>query len=141
MIFQTFKAKRSFGFTPYLPAVKDDETKVPWHTPAEEAQAKEIGISVQEFIRRDALIKQLATEFPMQAGDSAFPVNRKDYELYGPCLIFGVCRSYKEFGFKSKWPKNDNPMIVTFHPIKLKGQHIWCTTNYLTKKNPHLVVC
>jgi hypothetical protein len=87
------------------------------------------------------LIKQLGTECPFQGGDTAYPSSKKDYETYGPCLIIGVCRSYKDFGYEGKWPKNDNPMIVTFAPLKNKNQHIFCTTNYLVKRNPHLVMC
>lgn len=142
MIYQTFKSKRQPVFVPssYLPASMNGDDCA-FYTEDDYKNAKEAGVSVQEFVRRDSLIKQLATEFPIQTGDTAFPTIKKDYEQYGPCMVFGICRSYKDFGFKSKWPKNDNPMIVTFAPVKLKGQHIWCTTNYLTKKNPHLVVC
>jgi hypothetical protein len=137
MIVKSFASKRTKPIISYLPQPANPA----WYTAAEYAQAKARNISVEEYVRRDKIVQKLATECPYQTGDTAYPSFKKDYMLYGAVLIVGVTRSYKDFSHDHDWPKNDNPMIVTFAPLNDRKQHIFCTTNYLVKKNPYLVTC
>jgi len=99
-----------------------------------------LGITSQEYSRRDSIIKNLCTEFGLAVGDTCYPTTKDGYKQYDGCLIQYICKSYKDFG-KEPWPKNDNPMIVTFSPIKDPSTTVFCTTNYLSKKNTHMNVC
>ena len=141
MIVQSFPSKRKPKYTGYLPPVTQQQQGPAWYTAQEYAQAKARGITTDEFVRRDNIVKQLATECEFQNGDTAYPRDKKGYTEYGAVLIVGICRTYKDFANDHKWPKNDNPMIITFAPLNDRKQHIFCTTNYLSKKNPHLVTC
>ncbi|CAB4240664.1 hypothetical protein UFOVP39_40 [uncultured Caudovirales phage] len=132
MIEQSFKSKRVLPV--YVPFTVN-------YSPNDYAQAHARDMSVVEYVRRDNMIKRLATECPFQAGDTAYPDQKKGYETYGAVIIVGICRTYKDFSNDSEWPKSDNPMIITFAPIKNRNEHVFCTTNYLVKKNPHLVMC
>ena len=140
MIYETFQSKRKvFGY-PYTAIGKPTEVK-PWYTPVEVAQATQRGLTPAEYVRRDMLVKQLALECPYNAGDTAYPSEKKEYEEYGAVFIVGIAQSYKDFEPDHKWPKNDNPMIVTFAPLKNRGTHIFCTTNFLQRTNTHLETC
>jgi len=133
MIEQSFPSKRVIT----LPHQQESK----FYTPAEYAQAHARKITVAEFVRRDDLVKKLSTECPLQTGDTAYPANKKGYEEYGAVIVVGITRSYKDFANDTTWPKNDNPMIVTFAPMNDRKSHVFCTSNYLVKKNPHMAVC
>jgi len=136
MIVQSFNSKRAPKYT-YIPATN---TK-PWYTAQEYAAARARNISPEEYVRRDKVVKELATACPFQTGDTAYPHDKKGYEEYGVCVVIGICRSYKDFNVDEEWPKNDNPYILSFAPMNDRKNIVMCTSNYLTKRNTHLEVC
>lgn len=140
MIYDTFESKRKTFHYPYQHITKQPDNK-PWYTPIEVAQATQRGITPAEYVRRDQLVKSLVLECEYKSGDTAYPCHKKDYEKYGAVFIIGLTRSYKDFETNHVWPKNDNPMIVTFAPLNDRGTHIFCTTNFLQHRNPHLETC
>lgn len=117
--------------------------KVVYNTTFDTSLAKNAAlkkVTVAEYSRRDKIIKDLVQALgPLNYGDTAYPKNKQEYEKYGGLMILGVVHSYKEFN--EEWPKNDNPMIVSFYPMNDRSQVINCTTNYLTKRNEHLAIC
>jgi len=140
MIQQHFPSKRTIvtSALPYqMTANKSDDVI---YSPEEIKQAKLRKITPAEYMRRNALVQKLSTECGMQTGDTAYPSIKKDYDEYGMVVVVGVSRSYKDFSYDHVW-KNDNPMVVTFAPLKNRSQHVFCTSNYLAKKDPFAVVC
>ena len=108
----------------------------------ERSQAELRGISVEEYCRRNTVVQVLSTQCGFYNGETVYPVERDEFELYGQCQIVGVCRNMSDLGLDFKWPENDNPMILTFRSSKpTQKNHIFCTTNFLTKKNTHEVTC
>lgn len=137
MIQKSFQSKRPVPV--YQPPAHNYGT--PWYSPKEIALATARKITPAEYVRRDNIIKELYGKCTFDTGDIMFPDDPKGYAEYGPVLIIGVCQSYSDFAPGDKWPKNDNPMIVTFCPVSNKSQHVFCTVNYLTDKNPIVESC
>lgn len=134
MIEQTFPNKKE-----YLSEI----SKLPWipHQPANVQQLADAkSITIDEYMRRDKIVQELYGTVSLRAGDTAYPVSATGYAKYGAVIVIGICKSYKDFGEDGHW-NDDNPMIITFAPIKKRDEHIFCTADYLTHRNPHINVC
>ena len=100
-------------------------------------QARKRGCSVEEYTRREEIIKKLASDCGFQHGDTAYPKDAADYEQFGVVMIVGVVRSYKDMENDHIWA-DDHPMILSFRPRNDTTCVMNCTTGYLTKTNQHL---
>jgi len=109
-----------------------------WYSPQEHQQALMRGIKVEEYRRRDDIIREQSNKVKLQTGDTAYPTEQKGFNKYGAVIIVGISRSYKEFPVNDEWRENDMPFVVSFRPLtgKDKGSHILCTYNYLGKDKP-----
>lgn len=117
--------------------------KLPW-LPTKPANIQQLAdakkITVDEYMRRDKIVQELYATVKLKAGDTAYPVPISGYTKYGAVIVVGVCKTYKDFGEDGHW-NDDNPMIITFSPLKQRDQHIFCTADYLVHRNPHLNSC
>lgn len=110
-------------------------------SPVDLYHASKRDVSVTEFNRRDRVIKKLADGCKLKVGDTCYPVKLKDYEQHGAFIVGAIATSYKDMGADEKWPlSGDNPLIVSLRPLKAKGSLMFCTTNWIVAKNPHLVL-
>lgn len=101
------------------------------HLPAPKPTST-LGIRLQE---RDDLIKKLYKECPYNIGDFTV-VDSTDQNVvdeYGDVEVLHICKSIFDFGKRSEWPAEGNPLIVTAYSKKA-NRHFFCTTNYLKKK-------
>lgn len=93
------------------------------------------GISNQSIInevqRRDKIIKELVKEFPYKVGDYIIPQKEEDQKKWGKCTVLAICSEYIHLSKDDKWPKNDNPLIVTVSAET--GEIFFATTNYFKK--------
>lgn len=112
----------------------------PWYSPMDHQQAHSRKIDVAEFIRRDNIIREMWRICQWRNGDTGFPINKKDYEKYGVFIVTGVMSTYRDTAYGHEWPKSDNPMIVTIKSLKAPSQILFCTPEWLTKQNPHLLL-
>lgn len=85
-----------------------------------------------EIMRREKIITGLVETFPHKVGDLVEPVNPQDVEKYGKCTIHSICDQYIHLEKDHKWPKNDNPMLVT--ASCQHGTLFYATTNYFKDK-------
>lgn len=133
MIEETFASKR--------PTVVYTPTK--WHSARDVALARARGISVEEFTRRDEIVKELAKTVEVSLYGHGFPKAKKEFDTLGEVVVTGICRTYADFSKAEGWPDNDNPMIVSFYALKDKSKNYFCTANYLVKENLHaeIVTC
>lgn len=138
MIEKFYPSKRRTAPVLYMP--QKPTTYAPKYSPDEIKQSLLRKITPEEYVRREQLINKLASECAVMTGDTAFPSVKNGYDEYGGVMVIGVARSYKDLGPDHVW-KNDNPMIVTFTPINNRSKHVFCTANYLVKKDPFEVVC
>ena len=134
MIEQSFPSKRPKK----LPVVA--ALNAPWYSPMDYQQAHIRKIDVAEFVRRDNAVRAMFRECSWRPGDTGFPINKKDYEKYGPFLVTGVMTTYRDTAYDHEWPKSDNPMIVTIKSLKDASQILFCTPLWLVKQNPHLLL-
>jgi hypothetical protein len=82
----------------------------------------------QEVLRRDKVIKDLVKGFKHVVGAKVAPKNDADFDKWGMCQIIGICSEYIHLEKDFKWPKNDNPMIIT--ASSENGEIFYATTNY-----------
>lgn len=89
---------------------------------------------LQESLRRDSIIKELAKTCNYKVGDMVKPTDPDSIKVYGSDIyIESICDSYTKMGVNEVWPPNDCPMIVTAWSEKTKGRFI-CTPKYLSPK-------
>ena len=81
-----------------------------------------------EVMRRERVMAEILASFKHKVGDEIEPANQQDFEKYGKCTIMGICDQYIHLGRDFKWPKNDNPMLVT--ASSESGEIFYATTNY-----------
>ena len=134
MITQTYLTKNPAKV--YQPYVHQ-----PFYSEKEINGARARKITPAEFVRRDKIVRDLWIKTDVNIGDVCYPVAAKAYEESGACVVTGLCRSLSDFGPDDKWPKNDNPMIVSFHSVDKPDKVFVCTYDYLTKENRHLSIC
>lgn len=133
MIAETYTSKKVKIYQPY--------SVTPFFTDKEVKAAIARKITPAEFVRRDNIVRDLYFKTKLEAGDTAYPVHPKAYQESGACYVVGVCKSLHDFSPDSKWPKNDNPMIVSFHSMEDPSNTFVCTYDYLSAENLHLLVC
>jgi hypothetical protein len=104
---------------PFTPVVYTGNQHVP---------AVSTGTVYQEVLRRDKVIKDLVKEFKHVVGDEIEPKHEDDLKKYGVCKVLGICSEYIHLEKDFKWPKNDNPMIITASSDN--GEIFYATTNY-----------
>lgn len=85
-----------------------------------------------EIMRRDKIVKELFNKFQYKAGDEIVPKNEDAQKKWGKCKVMGVVSEYVHLEKDYKWPKNDNPMIVTV--AAESGEMFYATTNYFKEK-------
>jgi len=81
-----------------------------------------------EVKQRDLIIVDLFKKFKYKPGDSVEPASEDELKKYGVCTILSVVDKYIMLEKDFKWPKNDNPMIVTASSDN--GEIFYATTNY-----------
>ncbi len=100
-------------------------------------RAKKIGITKEEWIRRDTLIRQQASACKFSFGDTFYPNLKSNFIKYGRCLVTAKVMSYSEID-KDEWPKTDNPFLITARSLRpdMDDYTYICTTNFLAKDEP-----
>ena len=142
MITQTFRSKRKVVYPP--PTVFNNYKRQHVNNNAEPqvtAWALARNITVAEFERRDALVKEQAAKVRLFAGQIAYPDSQQGYEQYGPVRVIGKINSYRELPIDEPWPASDMPYIVSFHPVNDANSVVNCTWNYLNDHNKHINCC
>lgn len=131
MIEQSFPSKRPVKT--YFP------TNNSWSSARDQAAADARGITLQEYLRRDAIVRDLAKQVEVSVYNTGYPKAKREYDSLGEVLVTGICKTYADFSKTDEW-KDDNPMIVSFYPLKNKSKNYFCTATYLVKENPHVEI-
>lgn len=82
----------------------------------------------QEVLRKDKIIKELVAAFKHPVGAEVEPKSAEHFLKWGKCKILGICSEYIHLEKDFKWPKGDNPMIVT--ACSEAGEIFYATTNF-----------
>lgn len=107
--------------------------QLPWSGPFDggvTAKANKMGISVDEFNRRNNIVRAEWTECKLREYCHYYPLDTEEKEAYGLCTVKKIYRSYWDFEKSDNWPKDDKPMIITIECEKLEGL-VLCTNNWL----------
>lgn len=139
---QVYKYQHNQQPTVYYPPQQQQQHKsgvVPFHDNKElskaAVRASKLGISTNEWLRRDRVVKYLAAEVNLNFGDPFYPSTKEQYELYGECFFIGACNGYEELE-NEEWPDNDAPLI--FHARSVKGGigSFFCNKEFICKEIP-----
>lgn len=96
--------------------------------------ARKHSVSVEEFVKRDLLIRDLAKDaVGLESGKEYYPTTKAAYEARGKCKIRYVLRSYADFD-PGTWNDKDYHFIVG--AIDKNGKTLVTTGNYFQDKEP-----
>ena len=104
-------------------------------------------LDINEWKRRDGIIKGLAGRCPLHVGDRVRPMNDKEFEEKGWFRVTGICRTWDEFCGSTKdetqveWPANDQPMIVHASPEQDGQESCVATFMYFRRAYPNEQTC
>jgi len=96
--------------------------------------AKRKGITVEEFQRRDAIVRAEYAACKYKKDDVVYPFNKATYAKKGMVKVIGLYKSYDEYEDTS-WEKSDNAYIVTAAYVDT-GESLFCTVNFLQIEEP-----
>ena len=101
-------------------------------------RAAKIGISTNEWQRRDEIVRRISDKCELIFMDQFYPSTKAFYEQYGKCAFLSKPGSY-EYVDKEDWPESDDPMIFTVRPLAPKDGnqgHIFCNLAFMRKDEP-----
>lgn len=81
-------------------------------------RASKLGLSTEEWIRRDDIVKEQQKLCSFRTNDVVYPPDKKGMEKYGKCVIIGRAISYRDMDSSNEWPDNDNPFILTLQTLE-----------------------
>jgi hypothetical protein len=77
----------------------------------DEYYAKKRGVTVEEFIRRDNIVRDKAKEITYHINASRYPFKWEEYEKKGKCRILRIDKTYAEYDHD--WPEDgDGPLFL-----------------------------
>lgn len=100
------------------------------------ANAGKRKITVDEWHRRNKIVKELFAECDVKQGLSYLPKAQSAIHQYGVCKVEKLFRNYWDFPIHEEWPKDDHPYIITVSPERgtKNGGLILCTNKWLDPK-------
>ena len=109
----------------------DTPNVIPWVKPVVSTYSSTNGAGsfMAVAMKRDHIIKTLLSEIDYKIGDEVVPANPEVEKK--KATVIDIVKNYCEFNSDYKWPKSDNPLIVT---CMTEDKCIYtCTTNYVKK--------
>lgn len=101
-----------------------------------EGEARRKNITIEEFVRRDCLVRGWAKEAEqLWTGKLVYPCTLKDYEEKGPHRITEVRRTYGSFPNTDVWNENTARYIVGAKSEK-DGSYTIATAKYFIHQIP-----
>ena len=77
----------------------------------DEYYAKKRGCTVEEFIRRDKVVRELAKKITYFLNASKYPFKWDEYDKKGKCRILRIDKNYAEYD--QEWPElGDGPLYL-----------------------------
>lgn len=99
----------------------------------ETARAEKMGLTVEVYRHRVTEVSRAQAGCPFQIGDTVFPVEQKDLDEYGACLITGICRHYNDYGTVD-W--HEPPFILSIRSKNDTGTILNTTAGWAMKRKP-----
>lgn len=99
------------------------------------ARASNCGLTLDEYERRDRVVRAASNECSFQVGDTVFSPYPNIHDTHGGFLIIGVARTYEDLK-NSKWPEDNRPRILTLRSLKTQKTVIAVSEEF-QRLNPH----
>ena len=101
-----------------------------------EHQATQRGISVDEFLRRDNLVREAAQHINYYVGATVYPHTKKEYDSKGKCRILSIARTYKDLGKDYEWEDKKPLFIVGAAAEKTSFSTFYATAGFFINEEP-----
>lgn len=123
---------------PHIPAYKNTYTLMDngMSEVYNKHQAHKKGVSIEEFVRRDKIVRDAAKGANyLRDGDVVYPHNKEEYAKYGKLVITYVLRSYADYELE-RWDEKSAAMVIGARPERGSNGDIVCTSGYVSRKEP-----
>lgn len=130
MIEQYFPSKRPV-VKPYQSPVWDGASY------ANERKALKLGITLQEYEHRVAVVRKAITGNKWAIGMSGFPHSKEEMEKHGECRVVGIVYHFDQYGTVD-W-NEECPYLLAVRPsVGDVNVLVNCSIGWLTSHNPCL---
>ena len=102
----------------------------------EEFQAKRRGIDLDEYRRRDALIRNAVKDIKYKVGDLVFPYTVEEYEKKGKCRILHIATNYSMLEKDYKWIEGQMPFLVQAQASTTEYSTFLATPGFFRTEEP-----
>lgn len=104
-------------------------------TEPDKARAKQFGITPDEFVRRDKIVRQLYLNCNFHVGENLRPVLEADFDQYGEVAVKKIFKCYHDFPTAEamEWPDDDEPYIITVSPEKGDADLLVVTSRFMRR--------
>jgi hypothetical protein len=143
---ETYKTHTTYP-TVYTPPPTNTSTSTPLALPpvvplaTVAVRAAKIGISSEEWQRRDAIVRREAVRARSvwTFMDNVYPYSIEEYQKMGVCSYMGCVYSYMEID-SSDWPEDDDVFAFNIRPINPRSEEysglMICNFAYMRKEPP-----
>ena len=132
MIIEHYYSKKT-ELAPWYNGLVDTNKPKPYEINAAHAR----GITIEEFLRRDAIVKEQAAKCPYKVGDLVYPHSLALTHKYGMCKVRGIVSVYLALPPSEPWPESDLPFLVHAHSMREpQADPVNATINFFQKEYP-----
>lgn len=104
-------------------------------------EAAKHSLTVEEFERRSKIVREAYTKTKLKVKGMYLPEDEKYVKEFGVCTITEIIRSMWEWPVGKKWPKDDDPTIVSFTALGFPGKTYFASVDWFNPKLETNNVC
>lgn len=99
------------------------------------AKANACGLTLEEYERRDRIVREAERTCPYKVGDTIFSSYPQIHQAHGGFIILGIAKTYEDVKHDT-WNNNKAPQILTLRALKSQSKFT-STTEDFQRLNPH----
>lgn len=99
------------------------------------AKANACGLTLEEYERRDRIVREAERACPYKVGDTIFSSYPQIHQAHGGFIILGIAKTYEDVKHDT-WSNNKAPQILTLRALKSQTKFT-STTEDFQRLNPH----
>jgi hypothetical protein len=129
------------SYVPSWPPFKSSQQTYPAMPLRDVPKNKTKYLDIEEFRRRDGIIKNHYTRCLLKVGDRVRPMDDKTFKEHGWYKVMGIDKDWDAYCGNEvdetavKWPQNDVPMIV--HALGEKPETGACVATFMFFRKPY----
>jgi len=105
-----------------------------FNTPADEARAKRLGITVAELNHRENIIRKEVNRLSFKIRQVLYPAKWQDYQTYGRVVLEAVAYNTIQYG-DARW-SDTQPQILLVSLENERNKRLDCSIDWLSETAP-----